>query len=75
MGAKRKKVLIITCVVALAVITAIVVVLLFGINSYKPRIETAASEATGLDVRIDGKLGFSFLAFDISAKDIHVASK
>ena len=75
MGAKRKKVLIITCVVALAVITAIVVVLLFGINSYKPRIETAASEATGLDVRIDGKMGFSFFPFDISANDIHVASK
>ena len=59
----------------LIVIAAIVAVLLFNINSYKSRIETATSEATGLDVRINGKMGLSFFPFGVSAKDIHVANK
>jgi hypothetical protein len=76
MGAERKKVLIIVGgLVALIIMAAIVVVLLFDINSYKPRIETAASEATGLDVRINGKMGLSFFPFGVSANDIHVANK
>jgi len=63
------------CLAALIVIAAIVAVLLFNINSYKSRIETAASEATGLEVRINGKMGLSFFPFGISAKDIHVANR
>ncbi len=76
MVAEKKKVLVIAgVVVALIVIAAIVGVLLFDINSYKPRIETAASEATGLDVRINGKMALSFFPFGFSANDIHVANK
>jgi uncharacterized protein involved in outer membrane biogenesis len=76
MEAERKKVLMITgVVVALIAIAAIIAVLLFDINSYKPRIESAASETTGLDVRINGKMGLSFFPFSVSANDIHVASK
>ena len=76
MGAERKKVLMIAgVVVALTVIAAIVAALLFNINSYKPRIESAASEATGLVVRINGKLGLSFFPFSVSANDIYVADK
>ncbi len=76
MGAERKKVLMVAGgVAALIVIAAIIVVLLFDINSYKPRIETAASEATGLDVMINGKMGLSFFPFGVSADDIHVANK
>ena len=62
-------------VVVLIVIAAIVAVLLFNINAYKSKIETAASGATGLDVRIKGRMGLSFFPFGISAKDIHVANK
>ena len=47
-------------VVVVIVIAAIVAVLLFNINAYKSKIETAASEATGLDVKITGKMGLSF---------------
>jgi AsmA protein len=62
-------------IVALIVIAAIVGVLLFDINSYKTRFETAASEATGLDVMINGKMGLSFFPFGISAHDVHVAGR
>ncbi|MCX5817024.1 MAG: AsmA family protein [Proteobacteria bacterium] len=73
---ERKKGLIIAGgVVALIVIAAIVAVLLFDINSYKSKIETVASVTTGLDVRINGKMGLSFFPFGISAKDVHVAVK
>lgn len=62
-------------VVALLVIAATITVLLFDINSYKSKIETVASETTGLYVRIDGKMGLSFFPFGVSAKNIHVAGK
>ena len=62
-------------VVVLIVLTAIVAVLLFNINAYKSKIETTASEATGLDVKITGKMGLSFFPFGVSAKDIRVANK
>ncbi len=75
MGAERKKVLMIAGVAALVVIAAIVLVKSFDINSYKPRIESAASEATGLDVRIRGKVALAFFPFGVSAADIHVADR
>src|SRR5664280_1636790 len=76
MRAERKKGLMIAGgIVLLIVIAAIAAVLLFDINYYKSKIETAASEATGLDVRIKGRMGLSFFPFGISAKDIHVANK
>jgi AsmA protein len=72
----RKKGLIIAGgIVALFIIAVIVSALLFDINSYKSKVETAASGATGMDVRINGKMGLSFFPFGISADDIHVAAK
>jgi hypothetical protein len=75
MKAEKKKALAIAGSGALIVIAAIVVVLLFDINAHKPGIETAASRAIGLDVRINGKIGLSFFPVRISAHDIHVANK
>ncbi len=75
MGTERKKVLMIAGIAALIVIAVIVLVLSFDINSYKPRIEAAASEATGLDVRIRGKVALAFFPFGVSAADIHVAGR
>lgn len=76
MRAERKKGLTIAGgIVLLAVIAAFVAVLLFDINSYKSQIETAASQATGLDVAIKGRMGLAFFPFGISAKDVHVANK
>lgn len=76
MNVKKKKILFILGAIAVALVLAIVIfALTFDINSYKPRIEAAASGATGLEVRINGKMGLSFFPFGVSAKDIHVANK
>ncbi len=61
MNAKKKKVLFILGSGAVALVLVVVIfALFFNINSYKPRIEAAASGATGLDVRINGKMRLSF---------------
>src|SRR5208283_1684055 len=76
MNAKKKKILFILGSGAAAlVLTAVIFALTFDINSYRPRIEAIASGATGLDVRVNGKMGISFFPFGLSAKDIHVANK
>ena len=76
MNTKKKKVLFILGSGAVALVLVVVVfALTFNINSYKPRIEAVASGATGLDVRVNGKMRLSFFPFGVSAKDIHVANK
>ncbi|MFI5295954.1 MAG: AsmA family protein [Thermodesulfovibrionales bacterium] len=76
MNAKKKIVLFVLGGGAAALVLAVVVfALTFDINSYRPRIEAVASKATGLEVRIKGKMGLSFFPFGISAKDIHVTSR
>jgi AsmA protein len=72
---RRKSLLVAGGVFALIVITAIAAFLLFDINKFKSNIESAAFDATGLEVRIKGKMGLSFSPFGVSAKDIHVANK
>jgi len=62
-------------VVTLIIIAVFISLLLFDINSFKSKIETAASETTGLDVRINGKIRLSFFPFGLSAKDMHFANK
>jgi AsmA protein len=62
-------------VVALAIVAVIVAVSLFDIDACKNKIATAASAASGLDVRIKGKMGLSLFPFALSARDIHVAGR
>ncbi len=45
---------------------------LFGIDSCKPGIETAASEAAGMEVRIGGKLTVSLFPLGLSARNVRV---
>jgi uncharacterized protein involved in outer membrane biogenesis len=76
MTAKRRRILIIAGgLIALIAIAAIVAGFLFDINAYKPKIETAASEATGLHVGINGKMRLAFFPFGLSAQDVHVVGK
>ncbi|TAL57770.1 MAG: AsmA family protein, partial [Nanoarchaeota archaeon] len=76
MNAKKKKVLFILGSGAVALVLVVVVfALTFNINSYRLRIEAVASGETGLEVRINGKMGLSFFPFGVSAKDIHVTNK
>lgn len=72
---KKKALIIAGGIVALVLVAAVVVVSSININAYKTVIETEASGVTGLDVRINGKMGFSLLPFGVSAADIHVSSK
>jgi uncharacterized protein involved in outer membrane biogenesis len=72
---RRKSLLIVGGIVTPIIIAAITTFLLFDINKFKSNIESAAFGATGLDVRINGKIGLFFSPFGISAKDIHVAGK
>ncbi|MBF0505242.1 MAG: AsmA family protein [Nitrospirae bacterium] len=72
----RRKVLLVLGGGAAALILAVIIfALAFDINSYSHRIESATSGATGLEVRINGKMGLSFYPLGVSAKDIHVANK
>ena len=72
---RGKRLLIAGGVVALIAIAVIAALLLFDINKFKSTIESSAFDATGLEVRINGKMGLSFFPFGISAKDIHIANK
>lgn len=76
MKAERKKtVMIIGGFVILPIIVAFIALLLFDINSFKSKLETDASGMTGLDVKINGKVGLSFFPFGLSANDMHFANK
>ena len=71
---RGKSLLIAGGVVALIFIAASAALVLFDINKFKSKIESAAFAATGLEVRIKGDMGLSFFPFGVSAKDIHVAN-
>src|SRR3972149_2678714 len=77
MNAKMKKAVIILAGLSAAVVLAIVIfALTFDINRYKPRIEAAASEATGMKVRINGKLKLTlFPRAGVSLEDILIQNQ
>ncbi|MBI5599458.1 MAG: AsmA family protein [Deltaproteobacteria bacterium] len=56
-----KKILLVLSGATALVLAAVIFALTFDINSYKTRIEAAASEAAGMDVRINGKIKLTFL--------------
>jgi len=72
---KGKGLLIAGGIVALIVIAVGVALLTFDVNTYKSNIESATSDATGLEVRIHGKMELSFFPVGVSVKDVHVAGK
>lgn len=60
MKARTKKALLILLAVAAALAVALAVfVRTFDINPYKPQIEEAVSRATGMEVRINGRMGLT----------------
>jgi uncharacterized protein involved in outer membrane biogenesis len=69
----KKKVLFITTGVITLAVIAIILALLLSIQAFKPQIETAASTALGMDVRIKGRMGIAFFpGFGLSLKDVNV---
>jgi hypothetical protein len=70
---KRKKVVFITTGVIVLVVGAVSLALLLNIQTFKPRIEAAASNALGMDVHIKGRLGIDlFPGFGILLKGVSV---
>jgi uncharacterized protein YhdP len=69
---RRRGLMIAGGIVLVIIIAGWVAALLFDVNSYKLRIETGLSEATGLDIRINGKMGLSLFPLGLSATNIHV---
>src|SRR5512143_3728830 len=69
---KKKAVFIAAGLILLAIFAAILALLL-NLQAFKPRIEAAASNALGMDVRIRGRVGIAlFPGFGISLKDTSV---
>ena len=74
---KRKKLLLsFIVIVVFLMIATLGLYYLVDLNSHKPRIETALSNALGLDVRIKGNIGFVlFPNLHISIGDIKITGK
>lgn len=62
--------------VGLLILVALAVVLLVDVNRYKPRLEAAASNALGMDVRLGGRLGVNFFpGFHVTMEDGRILSE
>ena len=69
----KKKAIGITAGLILLAIFAVILVFLLNLQAYKPRIEAAASNALGMDVRIRGRVGIALVpGLGITLKDIVV---
>ncbi len=77
MKGKKKKILFIACViVALCLVAFIAFLLIVDVNAFKPRAEVAISDALGMDVKIDGKMGIVlFPRFGISLENVRVENR
>ncbi|MDO9468849.1 MAG: AsmA family protein [Thiobacillus sp.] len=68
--------LILGALVGLIVLIAIALSLFWDLNAHKPRLEAAASEIAGMDVRIDGRIGIAFFpGVAITLEDVHVRNR
>ncbi|MFO7971673.1 MAG: AsmA family protein [Desulfobacterales bacterium] len=76
MAIHKKKVLFITIGAITLVVFAGIFALMLNIERFKPQIETTASTALGMDVRIKGRMGIAlFPGFGLSLKDINLRNK
>ncbi len=57
----KKALVVLVALVGLLVLAGIAVLFLVDVNDYKPRIETAVSDALGMEFRIEGKAGLRLL--------------
>ncbi|HEX2719779.1 MAG TPA: AsmA family protein, partial [Candidatus Deferrimicrobium sp.] len=58
---------------ALLILAAVALVLFVDVNAHKPRLEAAASDALGMEVRIGGRLGIGlFPGFHVTLEDVHI---
>jgi AsmA protein len=57
----KKALIVLVALAGLLVLAGIAVIFLVDVNAYKPRIETAVSDALGMEFRIQGKAGLRLL--------------
>ena len=60
---------------AVLVFASVAALVSFDINDYKTGIETAVSEATGVEVTIKGKIRISLFPLGILVRDVHVSGR
>ena len=74
MSSLLKRILFITGgAMGLLVLIALTVPLFVDVNRHKARLEAAASDALGMDVRVGGRLGMGFFpGFHVTAQDGHI---
>ena len=61
---------------ALFILTAVALVLFVDVKALKPRLEEAASDALGMEVRIGGRLGIGlFPGFHIAVEDVGIRNR
>ena len=61
---------------ALLLLAAVALVLFVDVNAQKPRLEAAASDALGMEVRIGGRLGIGlFPGFHITVEDVRIRNR
>ena len=76
MALHKKKILLITTGAITFVVFVGILALLLNIKAFKPQIESAASTALGMDVRIKGSMGIAlFPGFGLSVKDVSVRNR
>lgn len=62
--------------VGLLVLVAVALLLFVDTNAYKPRLEAAASGASGMEVRVGGRLGIGFLpGLRVTLEDVHIRNR
>jgi AsmA protein len=61
---------------ALLILVAVALVLFVDVNAHKPRLEAAASDALGMEVRIGGNLGIGFFpGFHVTLGDVRIRNR
>jgi len=62
--------------VVLLVLVAVALLLFVDANAYKSRLEAAASEALGMEVRVGGRVGIGFFpGVDITLQDVNIRNR
>ena len=63
-------------IVALLILAGIALVLFVDVNPHKPWLEEAASDALGMEVRIDGRMGIGlFPGFHVTLEDVRIRNR
>ncbi len=62
--------------IGLLALIAVALLLFVDANAYKPRLEAAASDALGMQVKVDGQLGIGFFpGLLLTLKDVHIRNR